>query len=132
MTWRADLIEAAAKAAYEGGQALSRMKPGTWDDLHPQYKTVFRTQVEASLPVIADALAERGWSAAAAELRGEQPKPIHDPDDYPDGWTLTSNGKPQSDSQRDKQIGNSIAVPVFEWVARRIAAVDEWQQRSIA
>lgn len=42
---------------------------------------------------------------------------------YPDGHTLTSDGKPQSDSQRYKQIGNSIAVPVFEWVARRLAAV---------
>ena len=42
---------------------------------------------------------------------------------YPDGWTLTSNGKPQSDAARYKQLGNSIAVPVFAWVAKRLAAV---------
>lgn len=42
---------------------------------------------------------------------------------YPDGWTLTSNGKPQADSARYKQLGNSIAVPVFTWVAKRLAAV---------
>ena len=42
---------------------------------------------------------------------------------YPDGWTLTSNGKPQADSARYKQLGNSIAVPVFVWVAKRLAAV---------
>ncbi len=40
---------------------------------------------------------------------------------YPDGWTATSNGRPQSDAARYRQIGNSIAVPVFAWVADRIA-----------
>ena len=42
---------------------------------------------------------------------------------YPDGWTLTSNGMAQADSARYKQLGNSIAVPVFVWVAKRLAAV---------
>lgn len=42
---------------------------------------------------------------------------------YPDGWTLTSDGKQQTDSARYKQLGNSIAVPVFEWVAHRLVAV---------
>jgi DNA (cytosine-5)-methyltransferase 1 len=41
---------------------------------------------------------------------------------YPDGWTATSNGKPQADSARYRQLGNSIAVPVFAWVARRLVA----------
>jgi site-specific DNA-cytosine methylase len=40
---------------------------------------------------------------------------------YPDGWTATSWGKPQSDSARYRQLGNSVAVPVFRWIARRIA-----------
>lgn len=44
---------------------------------------------------------------------------------YPDGWTLTSNGKPQSDAARYKQLGNSIAVPVFAWAAKRLVAVDQ-------
>jgi DNA (cytosine-5)-methyltransferase 1 len=43
---------------------------------------------------------------------------------FPDGWTATSNGKPQSDSARYRQLGNAVAVPVVEWIARRIAAVD--------
>lgn len=38
---------------------------------------------------------------------------------YPDGWTAG-----QADSQRSKQLGNSVAVPVFEWVGRRLVAVD--------
>ena len=37
---------------------------------------------------------------------------------YPDGWTLGS-----SDTQRYKQLGNSVAVPVVSWVMSRIAEV---------
>lgn len=38
---------------------------------------------------------------------------------YPDQWT-----EGQSGSARYRELGNSIAVPVFEWVAHRIVAVD--------
>lgn len=38
----------------------------------------------------------------------------------PDGWTDTG----QADSPRYRQLGNAVAVPVFEWVARRLVAVD--------
>lgn len=41
---------------------------------------------------------------------------------FPDDWTATSNGKPQADSPRYQQMGNAVAVAVFEWVGRRIAA----------
>jgi DNA (cytosine-5)-methyltransferase 1 len=44
---------------------------------------------------------------------------------FPDGWTATSYGRLQADSPRYRQLGNSIAVPVFEWVARRLVAVDQ-------
>ena len=37
----------------------------------------------------------------------------------PDGWT---DG--QADSPRYRQLGNAVAVPVFEWVARRLVDVD--------
>lgn len=37
----------------------------------------------------------------------------------PDEWT-----EGQADGPRYKQLGNSVAVPVFEWVGRRIVAVD--------
>ena len=43
---------------------------------------------------------------------------------YPDGHTATSNGQPQADGPQYKQHGNGIAVPMFAWVAKRIAAVD--------
>lgn len=38
---------------------------------------------------------------------------------FPDGWT---DG--QSDTQRYKQLGNAVAVPVVEWIGRRIMEYD--------
>ena len=38
---------------------------------------------------------------------------------YPDGWT-----EGQSGAARYRQLGNSVAVPVVEWIARRMVAVD--------
>jgi len=37
---------------------------------------------------------------------------------FPDGWT---DG--QADSARYRQLGNAVAVPVVEWIARRIAQI---------
>ena len=40
---------------------------------------------------------------------------------FPDGWTAVEHrGKPASDSQRYKALGNSMAVPVIAWIGRRI------------
>ena len=39
---------------------------------------------------------------------------------YNDGWTAG-----QVDSARYRQLGNSVAVPCVEWIARRLVAVDE-------
>ena len=38
---------------------------------------------------------------------------------YPDGWT-----EGQSASARYRQLGNSVAVPVVEWIARRLVVTD--------
>jgi DNA (cytosine-5)-methyltransferase 1 len=38
---------------------------------------------------------------------------------FPDGWT---DG--QSDSARYRQLGNAVAVPVVEWIGRRIVAAE--------
>lgn len=40
---------------------------------------------------------------------------------FPDRWTDVDDA---SDSQRYRQMGNSVAVPVFEWVLSRLAAVE--------
>lgn len=41
---------------------------------------------------------------------------------YPDGWT---DG--QTASARYRQLGNSVAVPCVEWIARRLVQIDEGQ-----
>jgi DNA (cytosine-5)-methyltransferase 1 len=47
---------------------------------------------------------------------------------FPDDWTRwrLENGAlvEQSDSARDRQTGNAVAVPVVEWIARRLVAAD--------
>lgn len=44
---------------------------------------------------------------------------------FPDNWTAIdqSPGKPYADSHRYKAIGNSMAVPVMRWIARRILKI---------
>lgn len=46
---------------------------------------------------------------------------------FPDGWTAVAkpNGKPMSDSARYRMLGNAVAVPVFEWVFKRLALVHQ-------
>ena len=39
---------------------------------------------------------------------------------YPDNWTAGQSG-----AARYRQLGNSVAVPCVEWIARRLVAVDE-------
>jgi len=39
---------------------------------------------------------------------------------FPDGWTSG-----QSDSVRYRQLGNAVAVPVAEWIGRRIVRFEE-------
>lgn len=39
---------------------------------------------------------------------------------FPDGWTDS-----QSDSQRYKQMGNAVAVPVVQWIINRLVEVND-------
>lgn len=74
---------------------------------------------------------------AAAAVRRLTPVECERLQGFPDDWTLraakveqvgnewTTIGEvEQADSPRYRQLGNSIAVPVFEWVANRIVEVD--------
>lgn len=66
-----------------------------------------------------------GSDAAAAAVRRLTPVECERLQGYPDGWTATSDGRAQADAPRYRQLGNSLAVPVFVWVAERLVAVDE-------
>jgi DNA (cytosine-5)-methyltransferase 1 len=39
---------------------------------------------------------------------------------FPDDWTSG-----QADSNRYKQMGNAVAVPVVEWIISRMVKIDE-------
>jgi len=44
---------------------------------------------------------------------------------FPDGWTaVRDTDTPQADSSRYRQLGNAVAVPVVEWIMRRLVAAD--------
>lgn len=88
-------------------------------------------------PTLTAALGEGGWAGhnrkdelvertfeAGASVRRLTPVECERLQGFPDDWTLTSGGKVQSDSKRYMQMGNAVAVPVFEWVGRRLVAVD--------
>ena len=41
---------------------------------------------------------------------------------FPDGWTkFDAEGKEVTDGHRYKQMGNAVAVPVVEWIVKRLA-----------
>ncbi|MGH3477525.1 MAG: DNA (cytosine-5-)-methyltransferase [Nocardioidaceae bacterium] len=43
----------------------------------------------------------------------------------PDGWTMHGRkATPQPDGTRYRQLGNTVAVPVLTWIARRLVAID--------
>ncbi len=55
---------------------------------------------------------------------------------FPDDWTRwrIQDGRlvEQSDSARDRQTGNAVAVPVAAWITRRIAAVEHLASEAAA
>lgn len=71
-----------------------------WSALHEQSHTLSTTRVEQVISVGV----RRLTPTECERLQG-----------FPDGWT---DG--QSDAQRYKQLGNAVAVPVAEWIGRRI------------
>lgn len=88
-------------------------------------------------PTLTAALGEGGWAGhnrkdemvertfeAGTTVRRLTPIECERLQGHPDDWTVTSKGKPQSDSARYKQMGNGVAEPVFEWTARRLVATD--------
>lgn len=77
---------------------------GQWTPLHEQSHALSTTKVEQ----VAYHIGVRRLTPTECErLQG-----------FPDGWT---DG--QTDTQRYKQLGNAVAVPVAEWIGRRIMEV---------
>lgn len=64
--------------------------------------------------------------AAQMSVRRLTPRECERLQGFPDDYTLIDyRGKPACDGPRYKALGNSMAVPVIEWIARRMDLVDE-------
>ena len=59
-------------------------------------------------------------SGPATQVRRLTPVECERLQGFPDNWT---DG--QADSARYKQMGNAVAVPVVDWIMRRLVAADE-------
>ena len=72
----------------------------------------------------------------ASGVRRLTPKERERLQGFPDDWTRwrLQGGRmvEQSDSARDRQTGNSVAVPVVAWITRRIAAVEHLTSEAAA
>lgn len=44
---------------------------------------------------------------------------------FPDGWTAIAANETRRDTHRYRQLGNAVAVPVVEWIMRRIVAAEQ-------
>lgn len=60
---------------------------------------------------------------ALSGVRRLTPKEAERLQGFPDGHTAEGADGPQSDSARYRQLGNAVAVPVAEWIGRRIVEV---------
>lgn len=59
-----------------------------------------------------------------ASVRRLTPRECERLQGLPDDWTRWgSDGRELSDSRRYHMIGNAVAVPVVEWIGRRLLAV---------
>lgn len=65
-------------------------------------------------------------AGSAMAVRRLTPRECERLQGFPDDYTLiTIRGKPAADGPRYKALGNSMAVPVIEWLLRRMDLVDE-------
>lgn len=67
-----------------------------------------RSGTKQSTGVVSDSIVRRLTPRECERLQG-----------FPDDWTAS-----QSDSQRYKQMGNAVAVPVVEWIVNRLVEVN--------
>ena len=110
---------------------------GQWTPLHEQSHALSTTKVEQVLweashgydparvsanqditPTLSAKMGTGGNNVPLIGVRRLTPTECERLQGFPDGWT---DG--QADTQRYKQLGNAVAVPVAEWIGRRIMEV---------
>lgn len=80
---------------------------------------VLPTSPSVTFDQMVDIILEVGKSLPNPGVRRLTPTECERLQGFPDGWT-----DEQSDSARYRQLGNAVAVPVIEWLGRRIMEID--------
>lgn len=91
----------------------------------PQGRT-FEAQAESAYALTnpgSGGRTDRGQIAGAFGVRRLLPVECERLQGFPDGWTAV-DGEKTSDSSRYRALGNAVAVPVAEWIVRRLLATD--------
>lgn len=117
------VAQALAVRGRDGGAQLEIGPEGVYNALRASSRTPLIAI--AATGDTTHALTSEGADASETSVRRLTPVECERLQGFPDGWTLTSNGKPQADSARYRQMGNAVAVPCVEWIVRRILAVEE-------
>jgi len=99
-------------ARNQGGSAVV-----TWQNR--QQSGEVRIQ-EDTMPTVSKQWGTGGNNVPFVGVRRLTPTECERLQGFPDGWTAE-----QSDSARYRQLGNAVAVPVIEWIARRIVEVHQ-------
>jgi DNA (cytosine-5)-methyltransferase 1 len=98
-------------------RAMSTTDFETWEhtETHPTLNSFDNGDVRTVALAVTDYDVRRLTPTECERLQG-----------FPDNWTLVEyKGKPMSDSQRYKQMGNAVTVPVAEHIARHIIGHSE-------
>jgi site-specific DNA-cytosine methylase len=112
-----------SQGARQNGQAVMTAHPVTTDPV--AFANQHRVKPGGVAEPVTGSNGQPGGVMAAAAVRRLTPLECERLQGFPDGWTAQlANGEAQSDSARYRQCGNAVAVPVAEWIAWRLAAVD--------
>ncbi|MCE7919123.1 MAG: DNA cytosine methyltransferase [Chloroflexi bacterium CFX1] len=96
-------------------QASPTSNPAIWHN-HQQDGSI-RMQEDGTAPTVSRQWGTGGNNVPFVGVRRLMPIECERLQGFPDGWT---DG--QSDSTRYRQLGNAVAVPVIEWIGKRIMA----------
>ena len=109
--------QANAEIVSDGSPSLTtnHEAPILWHN-HQQDGSI-RMQEDGTAPTVSRQWGTGGNNVPFVGVRRLMPIECERLQGFPDGWT---DG--QSDSTRYKQLGNAVAVPVIEWIGKRIMA----------
>lgn len=116
---------------WESGQRVVALTTGTDPDRHVRAYGGANTKGPITKAAACNAKGGTGRSDFDSEtfivqraVRRLTPRECERLQGFPDDYTLiTHRGKPAADGPRYKAIGNSIAIPVLEWIGHRILQV---------